>query len=61
MTDKTPATKTATKTRKRPTITTPRLYNAVENIVNEAGLGIDQTISELYDVFEKVIVKEARA
>ncbi len=59
MTDSKPATKKPT--RKRPTITTPRLFNAVEDIVNGAGLGLDATIEDLYKELEATIVKEARA
>ncbi len=61
MKETTPAPKTATKTRKRPTITTPRLFNAIEDIVNGAGLGLDATIEDLYKELEATIVKEARA
>ena len=56
MTDKTPATKT----RKPQKITYPRLYNALEEIVNSAGLKLDSTISDLYVVLDVEIVKEAR-
>ncbi len=58
MTDKKPATKA---TRKRPTITTPRLFNAVEDIIIEAGLNQDSTIGDLYTALDAKIVKDARA
>lgn len=56
-----PAIKT-TKTRK-PTnkVAIPRLYNAVEEIVKEAGLDpVSASIGELYDALEDAIVKDAR-
>lgn len=56
MTD-TPATKKAVKPQK---ITYPRLYNALEDIVDDAGLGMDDTIKNLYDALEAAIVKDAR-
>ncbi|KKN26548.1 hypothetical protein LCGC14_0873750 [marine sediment metagenome] len=57
MTDKTPVTK---KTRKPQKITYPRLFNAVEDLVNEAGLLPEQTIKDLYDALEAAIVRDAR-
>lgn len=60
MTDKTPATKKPTKTRKPQKITMPRLFNAVEDIVKGAGLTKESTIENLYDAFEAAIVREAR-
>ncbi len=57
MNDKTPATKKAVKPQK---ITIPRLFNALEDIVNGAGLGMEQTIGELYTALDAAIVKEAR-
>ncbi len=59
MKDSKPATKKPT--RKPQKITTPRLFNAVEDIVNGAGLGLDATIEDLYKELEATIVKEARA
>ena len=56
---KTPATRKPA-TRKPQKITIPRLFNAVEDIVNGAGLGMDDTIKDLYDELEAAIVKDAR-
>ena len=58
MTDKQPTTKTRKPTNK---VAIPRLYNAVAEIVKEADLDPSMaTIKELYDAFEKAIVKAAR-
>ncbi len=57
MSDKKPAT---TKTRKPQKITYPRLFNAVEDLVNEAALLPESTIKDLYDALEAAIVKDAR-
>ena len=58
MTDKQPTTKTRKPTNK---VAIPRLYNAVEEIVKEAGLNpAEDPINALYGAFEKVIVKAAR-
>ena len=55
MTDQKPTTKI------RKNVTIPRLFNAVEDIVKEAGLDVKTaTIQELYDAFEDAIVKKAR-
>lgn len=59
MTDKQPTTKTPV-ARKRPKITPPRLYNALEDVVKEADLGLDDTIKDLYDALRDAIVKDAR-
>ena len=58
MTDKQPTTKTRKPTNK---VAIPRLFNAVEDIVKEAGLDVKTaTIQELYQAFEDAIVKAAR-
>ena len=45
----------------RKNVTIPRLFNDVEEVVKEAGLDVKTaTIQELYDAFEKAIVKAAR-
>ena len=55
MTDQKPTTKI------RKNVTIPRLFNAVEEIVKEAGLDVKTaTIQELYDAFKDAIVKAAR-
>lgn len=59
----TPATKKISKTpaiRKPQKITIPRLFNAVEDIVKEAGLDELSSIKDLYDALEAAIVKDAR-
>ena len=58
MTDKKPATKNPRKPQK---ITYPRLFNAVEDVVKDAGLTAESaTVKDLYDALEAAIVKEAR-
>ena len=55
MTDQKPTTKI------RKNVTIPRLFNAVEDIVKEAGLDVKTaTIQELYQAFEDAIVEAAR-
>ncbi len=57
-----PTSKPATKTTRKPQkITIPRLFNALEDIVNGAGLGLDATIEDLYKELEATIVRQARA
>ncbi|KKM70961.1 hypothetical protein LCGC14_1435550 [marine sediment metagenome] len=62
MSDKKPATKIVKKpaTRKPQKITYPRLFNAVEDLVNGAGLTAESTIKDLYDALQAAIVKDAR-
>ena len=55
MTDQKPTTKI------HKNVTIPRLFNAVEEIVKEAGLDVKMAmIQELYDAFKDAIVKAAR-
>ncbi len=57
MSDKKPAT---TKTRKPQKITYPRLFNAVEDLVDKAGLTLESTMKDLFDALKEAIVKDAR-
>ena len=58
MTDQKPTTKTRKPNNK---VAIPRLYNAVAEVVKEAGLdSATASIHDLYDAFEAAIVKAAR-
>ena len=62
MSDKKPATKIVKKpaTRKPQKITYPRLFNAVEDLVDKAGLTLESTMKDLFDALKEAIVKDAR-
>jgi len=63
MTDSKPAikvTKTTANPRKPQKITYPRLYNALEEVVKDAGLASTATIDELYEALDTAIVRDAR-
>lgn len=59
MTDK-PATKKAMKTRKPQKITSPRLANAIYELMGATELTTDSTIQDLIDELRDTHFKEAR-
>ena len=47
-------------TRKPQKITYPRLFNAIEDLVDKAGLTLESTMKDLFDALKEAIVKDAR-
>ncbi len=60
MSDKKPAATKTRKPQKPQKITYPRLFNAIEDLVDKAGLTLESTMKDLFDALKEAIVKDAR-